>query len=99
MPYQVCDIMKFESVQATFIRLVYRKLNIKYECYKHCLNFLSLDTFKIRQIKNDLNLIFKVIHNLVDLKFDDFFSISLSLKLNQLKRHTSHLIIPYHLVH
>ena len=47
MPYQAGDVRKIESVQATFTRLVCRKLNIKYESYKHRLCFLSLDTLKI----------------------------------------------------
>jgi len=80
MPYQVGDIRKIESVQATFMRIC-RKLNIKYESYKHCLSFFNLDTLEIWIIKWDFILIFKIIHNLIDLQFDDFFSISPSLKL------------------
>ena len=94
MPYQVGDIRKIESVQSTFMRLVYRKLNIKYESYKHHLSFFNLDTLEVRKIKYDLIHIFKIIHNLIDLQFDDFFSISPSLKLYQLRRHESHLNKP-----
>ena len=94
MPYQVGDIRRIESVQATFTRLVCRKLNIKYESYKHRLRLFNLDTLEIRRIKYDLILIFKIIHNLIDLQFDDFFSISPSLKLYQLRRHKLHLNKP-----
>jgi len=94
MPYQVGDIRRIESVQATFTRLVCRKLNIKYESYKHRLRLFNLDTLEIRRIKYDLILIFKIIHNLIDLQFYDFFSISPSLKLYQLRRHTLQLNKP-----
>ena len=33
-PYEIGDIRKIESVQATFTRLVCKKLNIKYDSYK-----------------------------------------------------------------
>ena len=94
MPYQVGDIRRIESVQATFTRLVCRKLNIKYKSYRHRLRLFNLDTLEIRRIKYDLILIFKIIHNLIDLQFDDFFSISPSLKLYQLRRHKLHLNMP-----
>ena len=81
-------------VQATFMRLFCRKLNVKYESYKHRLSFFNLDTLEIRRIKYDLILIFKIIHNLIDLQFDGFFPISPSLKLYQLKRHKLHLNMP-----
>ena len=71
-----------------------RKLNNKYESYKHRLSFFNLDTSEIRRIKYNLIPILKIIHNLIDLQFDDFFSISPSLKLYQLRRHKSHLNMP-----
>ena len=49
MLYQADDIKKIESVQATFTRLVCRKLNIRYDSYKHHFNFLNFDTLEIRQ--------------------------------------------------
>jgi len=94
MPYQVGDVRRIESGQATYTRLVCRKLNIKYESYKHRLRLFNLDTLETRRIKYDLILIFKTIHNLIDLQFDDFFSISPSLKLYQLRRHKLHLNMP-----
>ena len=94
MPYHIGDIRKIESVQATFTRLVCRKLNIKYNNYEHRLSILNLDTLEIRRIKYDLILIFKILHNLLDLQFDNFFTISPTLKLYQLRRHTMHLHKP-----
>ena len=94
MLYQVGDIRKIESVQATSTRLVCRKIIIKYESYKHRLRLFNLDTLKIQRIKYELILIVKIIHNLIDLQFDDVFSISPSLKLYQLRRHKLHLSKP-----
>ena len=94
MPHQVGDIKKIESVQALFTRLVCRKLDVKYDSYKYRLSFLSLDTLDIRQIKYDLILFFTFFYNLVDLKFDDFFFISSSLKLYRLRRNILHLNKP-----
>ena len=91
MPYQVSGIKKIESVQATFTKLVFKKFTIKYDSYKYCLSFFNLDTLEIRQIKYNLILIFKIFHNLIDLQLDDFFSISRTLKLYQLRRHKLHL--------
>ena len=86
MPYQVGDIRKIESVQATFTRLVCRKFDIIYDNYKHGFSFFNLDTLEIQKNKYNLILYFKIIHNLIDFQFDDFFSISPSLKLYQLRR-------------
>ena len=94
MPYQAGDVRKIKYAQATFTRLVWRKLNIKYESYKHGPSFFNFDTLEIRRIKYDLILIFKTIHNLIDLQFDDFFFISPSFKLYQLRRHKLHLNKP-----
>ena len=68
----------------------YKSYKIKYNSYKHRLSFFNLDTLKIRRIKYNLILVFKNIHNLIDLQFDDFFSISPSLKLYRLRRHKLH---------
>ena len=69
--------------------MVYRKFNIKY-CNHH-LSFLNLDTLESRRIKYNLIPVFKIIHSLVDLKLDTFFSIISSFKLYQLRWHTLHL--------
>ena len=65
-------------------RLVCRKLSIKYDSYKHRLSFFNLDTSKFHRITNDLIFIFKIFQNSIDLKFDFFFPISLTLKFYQL---------------
>ena len=88
--------------QLIFTRLVCRKLNTKYDSYKHHLSFFNLDTLEIRKIKYDLIVIFEIIHNLIDLQFDNFFSINPSLKLYQFRRHKLQLNKPippatYHL--
>ena len=98
MLYQVGNIRKIESVQATFTRLVCRKINIKYESYKHRLSFFNLVTLEIQRIKYDLVLILKIIHNLIDLQFDDFFSIIPSPYYINLEDINYNLIIPFHLL-
>ena len=94
LPYQTGNIKKIESVQATFTRMVCRKLNIKYDSYHHRLQMFNLDTLETRRIKYDLILIYKIVNKLVDLHFNDFFSISPTLKLYSLRRHSLHLQKP-----
>lgn len=48
-------------------------------------NFLKIEV--IWQVNCDLIVIYRIIHNLVDLKFDTFFSIIPTFKLYQLRRH------------
>ena len=93
-PYHIGDIKKVELVQATFTRIVFRKLNIKYDSYRHRLEILNLDTLEIRRLKLDLISIYKILHNLVELKFENFFTISPTLKLYNLRRHELHLQKP-----
>ena len=73
MPTLRCDVKKVEQVQAKFTRLLCRKLNIKYKSYKERLLILNLESLEARRIKTDLTIIYKIVHNLVDLEFDNYF--------------------------
>ena len=73
MPTLRCDVKKVEQVQAKFTRLLCRKLNIKYKSYKERLLLLNLESLEARRIKTDLTIIYKIVHNLVDLEFDNYF--------------------------
>ena len=94
MPILKSDIRKVEQVQATFTRLVCRKLNIKYNNYNHRLHILNLETLEIRRIKNDLIIIYKILNNLIDLKFDNFFKFNQNLNYYNLRRHPLALAKP-----
>ena len=94
MLYQADNVRKMESVQTTFTPMVCRKLNIEYKSYKRRLRLFNLDTMKIKRIRYELILIFKIIYDLIDLQFDDLFFISPSLKLYQLIRHKLQLSKP-----
>ena len=77
IPHQIGDIINIESALVIFTRLVCRKLNIKHINYRIViLSFLNFDTLEIRRIYYDLILIFRIILNLIDLKFDGFCFIS-----------------------
>lgn len=93
-PYHVGDVKKLESIQATFTRILCRKLNISYSSYKHRLMILNLESLEHRRLKIDLIYVYKIIHKLVDLEFNNFFQFSPIIKQYHLRRHTLHLISP-----
>ena len=94
MPSQKGNIKKVESVQATFTRLLCRKLNISYNNYSHRLSILNLETLEMRRVKTDLIFLYKVLHNLVDLDFNDFFKLSSTAQFYNLRRHSYHIERP-----
>ena len=93
-PYLVSDINLLESVQRTFTRKLFQKLNLNYNNYDNRLHLLGLDTLEVRRIKTDLIFIFKIITGHVDLTYTDFFQFNEVVQNYTLRRHKFYLKKP-----
>ena len=69
-PHLKKDIEALERVPKYFTRRVH---GLKGCDYKERLFILNLESLEVRRLHFDLAMYFKIIHNLVDLNFDDFF--------------------------
>jgi len=69
-PVYKSDIELIERVQRSFTK---RLIGFKYLTYDERLRLLHTDSLVLRRLKSDLIMIFKIIHNFVDLNIDDFF--------------------------
>jgi len=72
-PHLKKDIIKIEKVQNFFTRMMCFKCNVSYRNYADRLKYFYMESLETRRIKMDITMVFKIINNLVDLKFDDFF--------------------------
>ena len=70
-PVYKSDIELVERVQRGFTK---RLRGLKYLTYSERLSYLQAETLELRRLKTDLLLIYKIIHKLVALNFDDFFA-------------------------
>ena len=95
-PFLISDVKKIESIQKTFTRKLFKKLNLKYHSYTNRLEQLGLETLESRRIKFDLIYTYKIIHNLVDIPTSDFFKRNEILKSYSLRRHKFYLAKPFH---
>ena len=93
-PNLTSNIRKIESIQTKFTKTLCQKLNIKYQNYAHRLEMLNLETLEVRRLKTDLILLFKIHNNLLDIKFDEFFTKNLITTNYNLRRHTNYLKTP-----
>ena len=79
-----------ESVQRKFTRKLCQRTNITFSNYEERLAKLNLESLESRRIKRDLILLYKIIHNLVDIDTNTFFMFS-SLGGYNLWRHQLHI--------
>ena len=86
-PHTQHDIQAAESVQRSFTRKLCQRANVKYNDYNDRLTKLALETLQSRRIKNDLILLFKILHHLVDVDFSQYFQLH-SLGGHNLRRHS-----------
>ena len=77
-PYLLKDILCVERVQKYFTRMALFKCGVQYLEYAGRLKFLYLDSLELRRLKADLHMVFKIVHGLVDLRFDEFFAFDTS---------------------
>ena len=73
-PYLKTDIIRIESIQRSFTRKAFLRCNIHFSSYKNRLYQLGIKSLQYRRLTFDLILIYKIIHGLSDIKFDDYFS-------------------------
>ena len=72
-PHYVCDINKIESVQRRFTKRLNGLRDLPYSVR---ISKLNDDTLELRRLKLDLVMVYKVVHNLVNLNFEDLFHIN-----------------------
>ena len=84
-PCYVTDIHFIENVQRKFNKFLPGLFNVSYlERLRH----MTLKTLEARRLANDVMILFKIVHGLMDIEFDDWFSFNTnntrghSLKLN-----------------
>ena len=95
-PYLISDIKRIESIQAKFTKRLCQNHNIKFTNYKHRLEILKLDSLEIRRTKINLIFIYKMLHNLVDLNFNKFFTLNNYSNKHNLRRHQFQIYQPKH---
>ena len=84
------EIQLAESVQRTFTRKLCQRANISFIDYNDRLEKLNLESLHSRRIKNDLKLLYKIIHGLVDIQFNNFFKFT-SHGGHNLRRHNQQI--------
>ena len=72
-PHLKKDIDRIESVQRLFTKNAFKICGIKFTSYTDRLQKLNLFTLERRRLHKDLVLIYKIIYNLSDLKFYDYY--------------------------
>ena len=80
-PYLMKNVNKIESVQRVFTKRACNRCGIKFSSYEDRLSILNLNSLEKRRVINDLLLLYKMINNLSDLKFSDYFCFS-NIKYN-----------------
>lgn len=72
-PYFKKDVQKLEQVQQQYTKRIFQRCNIPFLSYPDRLKKINLLSLQHRRIKFDLILMFKIINNLSELKFEDYF--------------------------
>ena len=72
-PVYIGDINLLESVQRRFTKRLSGMCGLS---YLQRLQRIGLETLELRRLKTDLIMMFKILNNLVDKDFSDFFSLS-----------------------
>ena len=93
-PILITDIKAIEKVQRKFTRRLCQKINIKFSSYTNRLDILKLETLESRRLKIDLTILYKILNNLIDVDFYDFFSMNTSLVPYNLRGHSLKIHVP-----
>ena len=72
-PYLIGDIDKVEHIQRKFTKIAFRRCNFPTTTYEDRLEKLGQLSLKRRRIFFDLILLYKILNNLSELNFDDYF--------------------------
>ena len=87
-PHYIQDIDMVEKVQRKFTKYLTGLRNMS---YKERLQYLHLDTLEVRRIQFDLILMYKIIHNIVDIPFNKYFHFN----TNSTRGHDYKLVCQY----
>ena len=71
-PHLIKDIDNIESVQRSFTKYLPGFYN---KSYSERLSLLNADTLEVRRLKSDLTLCFRLLNNLCDFDFNNFFEL------------------------
>ena len=87
-PTYVTDIVKIEKVQKYYTKRISSISNLS---YKQRLQCLKVDSLELRRLYFDMRMLYKIIHGLIDVAFDDLFTFS---RNRSTRRHVYKLIVP-----
>ena len=93
-PHLKTDIRKLESIQKIFTRLLFQKLNLHFDSYRHRLDILHLETLEQRRLKLDMIIAYKLNNNLLNLEPYISFSQNNLKEQYNLRRHNKLLKPP-----
>ena len=82
--------LKSTALQRIYTRKVFQRCNLSFSSYADRLTKIKLESLYSRRIKNDLILVYKIIHNLIDVEFANFFQFS-HFGNHSLRRHSQNL--------
>ena len=77
-PFLVKDINLIESIQRRFTKIAFNKCSIPFTSYEDRLQKINILSLQKRREYFDLVLMYRVINNLSDLRFEDYFIIKSS---------------------
>ena len=72
-PWLKKDILKLESVQRNYTRRIFMRCGISFFSYTDRLSKANLKSLQYRRSTFDLHLLYKIINNFTDLKFQNYF--------------------------
>ncbi len=74
-PLYLKDVDKIENVQRYFTRRLYLRCGLCVdEPYLRRIEVLNLESLEERRLKADLTMVYQIIHHLIDLNFNEFFT-------------------------
>ena len=65
-----------ENVQRRFTKRIFFRIGITNLSYEERLEVLQLKTLELRRLYSDLDMVYCIVYNLIDLPFEEFFSLS-----------------------
>ena len=74
-PHLLGDVGSLERVQHFYTRRIFNRCRIPYTSYEDRLYKLGIRSLRYRRLQADIIMVYKLLHNLVDMPFDDFFQL------------------------
>jgi len=103
-PHLIKDIDRIEKIQRRFTKRIPGLQNL---AYSNRLKILGLERLELRRLHLDLVLVYKITHGMIDLCFDDYFSLkesntrghSLTLSINRCQKDVRKYFFSNRVVH